>query len=155
MDEAAVVGCSVFVGTAEQARELSCVAHLGYGAYQETNHGDEIVGVLALLEAGTFGRQVALAKALGRKQGWVSQAKMIKDRLAPDLFEELRNGTLSRNHALELASRRPGEDPPDHQQQRDRRSEATASGEWIRRGRPWHPRPDDAPRRRRRMRARS
>lgn len=146
------VTCAVFVGNAAQAREFSCVAHLGYGAYQETNHGDEIVGVLALLAAGTLGKQVPLAKALGRKQGWVSQARMIKDNLAPELFDELRDGTLSRNRALELVS--PQEDGRylDRPQQRDRRREAEASGEWLKRGRP--PRPESAPRRRRPTRPR-
>ena len=104
IDPSASVTCAVFGGDVDSAREVSILAHLGMGGETELNHGDEIVGVLWLLTKKRFKRQQDLADAVNRKQGWVSQARMIRDRLSDAAFEALRDGTISRNTARKWAS---------------------------------------------------
>ena len=111
------VMCAVFSGDVLSAREISILAHIGMGGERETNHGDEIVGVLWLLENERFARQQDLADAVNRKQGWVSQARMIRRRLSDAAFEALRDGLLSRNIARRWVSHGKGSlpDPADQE----------------------------------------
>ncbi len=116
-DKDASVMCAVFFGDVLSAREISILAHIGMGGERETNHGDEIVGVLWLLENERFARQQDLADAVNRKQGWVSQAKMIRARLSDVAFDAMRDGLLSRNIARRWVSHAKGSlpDPADQE----------------------------------------
>ncbi len=116
-DKDASVMCAVFSGDVLSAREISILAHIGMGGERETNHGDEIVGVLWLLENERFARQQDLADAVNRKQGWVSQAKMIRARLSDVAFDAMRDGLLSRNIARRWVSHAKGSlpDPADQE----------------------------------------
>ena len=139
------IKCAIFPGDANEAHALSLVARLNHSAAEECNHGDEIVGVVALLETGVLGKQVEVAKALGRTQGWVSQAKMVRDRLSPDAMLALREGRISRRMAFRFVWRKGRVPLPlDHAQQA---AELAALGAQVeagtqpRRGRPWPPKP--------------
>ena len=101
------VFCAVYPAnkTADEARELSILARLQSGPPEHLNHGDEILGVVWLWEQERLGKQVKLAGWLGRRQGWVSQAAMLVERLAPGSMLALREDRLSRKAALEMVTR--------------------------------------------------
>lgn len=144
----ATIKCAVFQGDANEAHALSLGARLNHSAVEECNHGDEIVGVVTLLETRVDGKkpkQSEVAAALGRTQGWVSQAKMVRDHLSPDAMLALREGKISRRTAFTFVwkKRRLPLWLDDAQQA----AELAALGAQVeagtqpRRGRPWPPKP--------------
>ena len=141
MQADATIKCAIFHGDMNEAHAVSLLARLNFSAAEECNHGDEICGVVQLLELGVLGKQKALARALGREQGWVSQAKMIKERLSPASMLALRVGTISRRFAFGLVWKK-GRKPPalDHAAQAvelKRREAGLMDGTLRKRGRQW------------------